>query len=115
MTKPFEYVQRNGKLQLYALKACTDQLRSIHGVSVVQLTEAERDGVHIVTAILCDRHGRTDIGKGAVSIANLKGDALANALMKAETKAKRRASTSLCGLALPAHPAIQPVSNRIKT
>src|SRR5258707_8831610 len=98
MTKPFEYLQLNGKLQLYALKACTDQLRSIHGVSVVQLTEAERDGVHIVTAILCDRHGRTDIGKGAVSIANLKGDALANALMKAETKAKRRATLSLCGL-----------------
>lgn len=98
MTKPFEYLNLNGKLVLYALKACTDQLRSIHGVSITELTEAERDGVYIVTAHVCDRHGRTDIGKGAVTIANLRGDALANALMKAETKAKRRATLSLCGL-----------------
>ena len=31
---------------------------------------------------------------------NLKGEALANAMMKAETKAKRRATLSICGLAL---------------
>jgi len=98
LTKPFEYMTLNGKLVLYALRACTDQLRSIHSVSVVDLIETERDGVIIVTAKVRNGEGRTDMAKGAVTINGLKGDALANAIMKAETKAKRRATLSLCGL-----------------
>lgn len=98
LTKPFEYLALNGKLVLYALRACTDQLRGIHNVSVLDLTEAERDGVFIVTAKVRNGEGRTDMAKGAVTIGGLKGDALANAIMKAETKAKRRATLSLCGL-----------------
>jgi len=98
MTKPFEYITLNGKLTLYALRACTDQLRSIYAVSVEDLAETERDGVFIVTAKVKNGQGRTDIAKGAVSIGGLKGEALANALMKAETKAKRRATLSICGL-----------------
>ena len=35
---------------------------------------------------------------GVVSITGLKGENLANAMMKAETKAKRRATLSICGL-----------------
>ena len=35
---------------------------------------------------------------GAVNIAGLKGEAYANAIMKAETKAKRRATLDLLGL-----------------
>jgi hypothetical protein len=73
-------------------------LRSIHKVSVVELTESEREGVYIVTAKVTNAEGRTDMSKGAVTIGSLKGDALANAFMKAETKAKRRATLSLCGL-----------------
>jgi hypothetical protein len=98
LTKPFEYITLNGKLTLYALRGCTDQLRSIHKVSVVELTETERDGVFIVTAKVQNGEGRTDMAKGAVTLGTLKGDALANALMKAETKAKRRATLSICGL-----------------
>lgn len=100
LTKPFEYITLNGKLRLYALKDCTDQLRSIHHVSVTDMTETEREGVFIVTVKVMDKTGRTDIAKGAVNIANLKGEVLANALMKAETKAKRRATLSICGLGL---------------
>jgi hypothetical protein len=40
------------------------------------------------------------MAKGAVNINGLRGEALANALMKAETKAKRRATLSLCGLGM---------------
>lgn len=98
LTKPFEFITLNNKLTLYALRNCTDQLRTIHGVSVDDLAESERDGVFIVTAKVRHRDGRTDIAKGAVAIANLKGEVLANAMMKAETKAKRRATLSLCGL-----------------
>src|SRR5207344_248865 len=98
LTSPFQYIVLNGKMVLYATRACTDQLRSIHKVSVVELTESERDGVYVVTAKVTNAEGRTDMAKGAVTLANLKGDALANAFMKAETKAKRRATLSLCGL-----------------
>jgi hypothetical protein len=42
--------------------------------------------------------GRCDEDIGAVSIKSLQGEALANALMKATTKAKRRATLSICGL-----------------
>ncbi len=98
MTKPFEYLTLNGKLILYARKDATDQLRTIHGISVLELTETEREGVFVVTCKVQNRHGRIDCAKGAVTITGLKGDALANALMKAETKAKRRATLSICGL-----------------
>lgn len=98
LTKPFEYILLNNKLQLYALKACTEQLRGIHGVSVTDLTESMHEGVFIVTAKVVNKEGRTDAAKGAVPIAGLKGESLANAMMKAETKAKRRATLSLCGL-----------------
>lgn len=98
LTRPFDYITLNNKLTLYALRACTDQLRSIYAVSVEEMIESEREGVFIVTAKVRNGDGRTDIAKGAVNIGGLKGEALANAMMKAETKAKRRATLSLCGL-----------------
>lgn len=98
MTRPFEYITLNNKLTLYARKDCTDQLRQIHNVSVTDLLESEREGVFVVTAKVVNGKGRTDASKGAVTITGLKGEALANALMKAETKAKRRATLSICGL-----------------
>lgn len=100
LTQPFAYLNLNGKLTLYALRACTDQLRTVHGVSVEEMTESERDGVFIVTTKVRNKEGRTDMAKGAVNISGLKGEALANALMKTETKSKRRATLSICGLSL---------------
>jgi hypothetical protein len=98
LTRPFEYITLNGKLTLYARKDCTDQLRQLHEVSVDSLDDKVIDGVYIVNAKVHNAKGRTDMAKGAVHIDGLKGDALANALMKAETKAKRRATLSICGL-----------------
>lgn len=98
MTKPFEYIKLNGRLRLYALKDATDQLRKIYNVSVTDLIESERGDVFIVTAKVRDGTGRTDAAKGAVALKGLAGEALANALMKCETKAKRRATMSICGL-----------------
>ena len=102
LTKPFEYIVLNGKMQLYARKDCTDQLRKINQVSVDTLThdfKTELD-LYVVTANGSLPSGRKDTGTGAVSTANLKGDALANAIMKAETKAKRRLTLSICGLGM---------------
>ena len=45
-----------------------------------------------------DRTGREDEATGVVNIKGLGGEALANALMKAETKAKRRLTLSIVGL-----------------
>jgi len=116
LTKPFAYIRLNGKLTLYALRGATDQLRQLRGISV-ELTERETiNGVHIVTAKATDTKGRSDTSTGAVSIDGLKGEKLANALMKAETKAKRRVTLSLVGLGwldeseLATVPTAQPVT-----
>lgn len=100
LTKPFAYITLNGKLQLYALKDATEQLRKLHGVSITEVTSSQVGDVFVVTAKAQDKSGRTDAATGAVATGNLKGEALANALMKAETKAKRRATLSICGLGM---------------
>ena len=98
LSKPFEYLWLNGKLRLYALRDCADQLRRLHGISIY-ITNRERMGdIYLVTARAKDRTGREDESTGAVALGTLKGDALANALMKCETKAKRRVTLSLAGL-----------------
>lgn len=100
LTKPLDYLTLNGKLVLYANRSCTDQLRTLHGVSITKLERDKHTDVYIVTAYATDGKGRTDAATGAVFTGQLKGDMLANALMKAETKAKRRVTLSLCGLGL---------------
>lgn len=98
LTKPFDYIRLNNRLVLYAKRDATDQLRKIHGVSV-SITSRERiEDVYVVSAKATTRDGREDESIGAVNILNLKGDTLANALMKAETKAKRRVTLSIVGL-----------------
>jgi len=97
-TKPFGYILLQGKVTLYALRACTDQLRTIHGVSVVSVQTVAAGGLVTVTATVRDKTGREDSDIGCVSVDGLRGEMLANAHMKAITKAKRRATLSLCGL-----------------
>ncbi len=99
-TKPFEYLKLNGREVLYCKKEGTDQLRKIHSVAL-QITCRERvDDVFVVSAKATLPDGRIDESQGAVTIGNLKGDALANAIMKAETKAKRRVTLSIIGLGM---------------
>jgi len=98
LTKPFEYLTLNNKLILYAKRDATDQLRGIRGISVERLEREVVEGIYTVTAYGRDASGRTDSALGAVPIETLKGEARANAMMKAETKAKRRLTLSLAGL-----------------
>ena len=111
LTQPFQYLQLSGKLVLYATKSCTEQLRQLHGVSITSVTSAQVGDVYVVTAAATDRAGRTDCATGAVSIAGLKSDALANALMKSETKAKRRVTLSLCGLGMLDESEVETIPN----
>lgn len=97
-TKPFDYISLNGKLQLYARKDATEQLRNVKNISITSLEGRVVDDLYIVKAKATMPNGRTDESTGAVTIGNLKGDAKANAIMKAETKAKRRVTLSIAGL-----------------
>ena len=99
-TSPFEYIKLSGKLTLYPKRDATDQLRRIHRVSITIVDRQRLEDVYIVTARATTPDGRADESTGVVTIANLKGDNLANALMKAETKAKRRVTLSICGLGM---------------
>lgn len=100
LTKPFEYLRLSGREVLYAKRDATEQLRKIHGVSIERLEKEKHDDLYVVTAYARDNTGRTDASTGAVPLGNLKGEALANAIMKCETKAKRRVTLSICGLGM---------------
>jgi hypothetical protein len=99
LTQPFAYIQLNGKLTLYAKRDCTDQLRKIHKISITIAAREVVEGCYVVTARAKDPEGREDESIGAVPIESLKGENRSNALMKAETKAKRRVTLGICGLA----------------
>lgn len=121
LTKPFEYIELNGKLTLYAKRDATDQLRHSRKINVTIISRETIEGVYVVTARATTPDGRSDESIGAVPITKeggtwetsqngkryfkgngewlpLRGDDLANALMKAETKAKRRVTLSIAGL-----------------
>ena len=98
LTKPFEYIRLNNKLTLYAKRDATDQLRRIHGISIKIVAREKVDELYVVTAQATTADNRTDEAVGAVNLANLKGEAAANAIMKAETKAKRRVTLSIAGM-----------------
>jgi len=97
-TKPFAYIKLNGKLTLYALKDCTDQLRKIHKVSVGIVDKKVVNGLCTVHVSAKTPDGRSDEDLGVVQIDGLVGEAAANAMLKAVTKAKRRVTLSICGL-----------------
>jgi hypothetical protein len=128
LTKPFDYLELDDgkggkKLVLYTKKDCTDQLRTIHAVSVKIVAREVIEGVFVVTSQASKPDGRTDEAIGAVPLIKELGEwkrsqnnkpyfqgtgeyvalppeARANAIMKAETKSKRRVTLSICGLGL---------------
>lgn len=99
-TKPFDILRLNGKEVLYCTRSGTQQLNKLHKVShLITSRDTNQDaGVYIVTSKASLPDGRCTESIGAVNIAGLKGEAYANAIMKAETKAKRRATLDLLGL-----------------
>lgn len=100
-TKPFAYINLNGKLQLYAKKDCTEQLRRIHKVSCRFLKMELLNTTLIYRYQFSTPDGRVDEAIGTIDIAGLSGKDLAQAHMKAETRCKRRGTLSICGLGLP--------------
>lgn len=98
--KPFDLLKLNGKEILYANAGATQQLCAIHKLST-QITHRERiDDIYVVSVRVTAADGRVSENQGAVSVGNARGDALANAILKATTKAIRRAVLAHCGLGM---------------
>lgn len=99
LTQPFSIIKLQGKEILYANKNCTQQLSKVYKIGLEVLRTERIEDVYVVTVRATDGNRHTD-EIGAVTIGAIKGDALANALMKASTKAKRRAVLAFCGLGM---------------
>lgn len=108
LTRPFEWLvsksKTGDKLSLYARKECTEQLRRRDNVSAeIVAREMLPNELYAVTCRATipagpGRDARHDESIGAVSLKGLAGEARANAVMAAETKAKRRVTLSICGM-----------------
>lgn len=100
ITRPFEYLVLNGKTVLYATKSCAESLVGLHGLSVeILLREHDPDlGIYSATARATFPSGRFVDDMGVTPVRSLHPADLSNAMMKAITKAKRRAVLSACGL-----------------
>lgn len=99
-TQPFDLINLQGKLTLYAKKECASQLSSKRGLSATIVTQGIQGDLYVVQARCKGGDGRETDDLGAVSIKGKAGDDLCNAMMKAATKAKRRAILSHCGLGM---------------
>ena len=97
LTNPFQYITVQGRLVLYATRNCTDQLRKLERINLAITGRELVAGAYVVTA-RASMGDRSDESIGAVPVEGLKGEALANAMMKCETKAKRRVTLSIRGL-----------------
>lgn len=98
LTTPFNYVQYNGKIVLYANKSCAEQLRRNGKISCRIKSRDVVGDILTVTGAFTDPSGREDEASASIFVGGLRGDMLANAHMKCETKMKRRGTLSFCGL-----------------
>ena len=114
LTQPFAFILLNGKLVMYALRACADQLRKINGISIEIVSQELRDGLLTVHVRAKDKSGRTDEDLGVVATGHLKGEAAANGILKAVTKAKRRVTLSISGLGYVDETEIEDIPARTK-
>lgn len=112
--KPFDLLNLSGKQVLYANAGATQQLCNLHKLST-QITNKERvDDIYVVSVRVTGADGRSSENQGAVSIGNLKGDALANAVLKCTTKAIRRSVLAHCGLGMLDETEVETIPNAHK-
>lgn len=100
MSQPFRILRLHGKEILYCHRGGAQQLNKLHKVSHEIKARETVNGCFVVSAKAGTPDGRKTESIGAVPIAGLKGEQLCNAMMKAETKAKRRATLDLLGLGI---------------
>lgn len=110
-TSPLLRITLNGRSILYPTRGATDQLAAAWGVDR-NLTEKPHvvdtgAGKIIQASCVATWRGRTDESTGSVPVPAHGGEALCNALLKAETKCKRRATLSILGLGMLAEEEVE--------
>ena len=119
-TKPFDYLElwdkKKGayKLVLYATKGATEQLAERRKISTEIRDRQFLGPVYVVTcrAVLPD--GQHTDASGVVPAEGLDANDLANALMRAETKAKRRAVLAVCGMGMTDETEIETIPDAVR-
>src|SRR5262249_31850461 len=102
LTRPFEFIEYQGKLVMYPTRGCADQLRKRDYIDIQIVSQELRDGNLTVHVRAKNAEGRQDEDIGVVALPdNLLPNVRANRTMAAVTKAKRRVTLSLAGLGLP--------------
>lgn len=99
-TQPFKLLRLSGKEVFYCDRGGAAQLNRVHGVSHTIVSREVTNGCYVVTSRASGKDGRHLDSIGAVPIDGIKGEALCNCMMKAETKSKRRATLDLLGLGM---------------
>lgn len=92
--QPVDLIPTKNGVRPYLNKGAAELIRDTRKISIIGLELAEQNGMFIVTCKVRGANGRVDCDMGACP----KGNEPNNALMKAVTKAKRRATLSMCGL-----------------
>lgn len=98
--QPFAFLKLNGKEVFYATRGATDQLAAIH-----KLNREIIDGPRVIDLagtklVYASCKATLPGGRFETAVATVPLSDPANALMRAETKAKRRATLSILGLGL---------------
>lgn len=100
LSQPFRILKLHGKEILYCHRGGIQQLNKLHQVSHEIKAREVVSGCYVVTAQASTPDGRKTESIGAAAVHHLQGEPLCNAMMKAETKAKRRATLDLLGLGM---------------
>lgn len=108
--RPFNLMNTKQGKFFYANKTFTDWVRKQQGISFTKVDREIVDDIVITTVTAIDKAGRMDVAVGAVPLyvaaQNQKGEHIriplspddrANAIMKSETKGKRRVTLSMGG------------------
>lgn len=114
LSRPFDYIKsyegkgdsRREKLAIYLNQRGGSQLRKNHQINIEIIEHKKLDGLHIVKARATRKDGTSDEATGVVPIVDYEGKplsptAIANAIMKAEGKARHRVTMAICGLQMP--------------
>lgn len=121
LTKPFDIIPfpKQGKVVLYPNKDCAEQLRKKDGVSIYKVEKTIESDIVVIKAYAKNKYGILDEATSSLPLMKevkewknnkmigtgewreLNPQEKADALMKAETKAKRRVTFSICGLGMP--------------
>src|SRR5271169_2330550 len=111
LAQPFKILKLNGKEVLYCDRGGAAQLNKLHSVSHCRIEDKTIQELFVVYMKASLPDGRSSESAGAVNIKGLSGESLANAIMKAETKAKRRSTLDLLGLGMLDESEIETIPN----